>query len=251
MLLAYIVLGTSLLVGLLVYERHDLRLGGVLVLPLLVVYALFSPRILPLFFGAALLTYAAGEGIRSRTLLYGRRLLYAYLLVGLVTSAVLIHSLLTSYHGVAFAVLPGIFAFNMHREPRPARAMGSFAAILVPVFLIVHVALFPIGFAGGLFAEIPVTRAIVAQGYAGGYAVLVQAPLSLAARLGTAGGGIFGLLATGLSTVIAELPSMLAPLSPIGTATAVPTPAPETAAAPLDDGAIGALIWQLIGGPME
>jgi hypothetical protein len=52
-MLEVIALLIALCIGLFVYERYGIRLGGVLVLPLVTAYALFEPKLLHVFFLAA------------------------------------------------------------------------------------------------------------------------------------------------------------------------------------------------------
>jgi hypothetical protein len=159
----HLVLAACLGLGLLIYERYGLRLGGVLVLPLVTAYALFDPRILLGFFLGSMATYGLGELVVRRTLIYGRRLLYVYILGGLFLTAAALHVLGVEMTGIALVVLPGIFAFNLHREGAPVRRLTTFASILAPIYLVAHLALYPVGFEGGLFQVFPGFELIVAD----------------------------------------------------------------------------------------
>jgi hypothetical protein len=159
----HLVLAACLAIGLLIYERYGLRLGGVLVLPLVTAYALFDPRILLGFFLGSVATYGLGELVVRRTLIYGRRLLYVYIVGGLFLTASALHLLGVEVAGMALVVLPGIFAFNLHREGAPTRRLATFAAILAPLYLVAHVALYPVGFQGGLFPAVPQFELLVAD----------------------------------------------------------------------------------------
>lgn len=152
-----------MLSGLLVYERFGWRLGGVLVLPLILVYGLVDARILAAFAVATLLAYLTGTVLHRTTLVYGRRLLYIYMVVGLLSAAVAIQLLGVDIAGVALAVLPGLFAFNVHREGRPGQRVVQFLLFFLPAYLLAHLLLLPMGFGGGLFPYVPGLQALVGK----------------------------------------------------------------------------------------
>jgi hypothetical protein len=172
MLEIVITLLLALVLGLVAYERFGMRLGGVLVLPLLTAYTLFEPRLVPVFVGAAAIAYFAGKLVQRNTLVYGRRLLYTYIGLGLLASSALIYLTGIGVAGIALAVLPGIFAFNVHREGKPMRSVGQFAFLYVPTVLLAHVALLPLGFRGGLFEYAGWARA--AADSLGGWAAMAS-----------------------------------------------------------------------------
>lgn len=116
-----------LLVGFLVYEKTGLRLGGILVLPLLVIYALIDLKILIVFGLASAFSFWSGHIVYRRTLLYGRRLLYVFLTTGILATAAF-HSMVPTDFGVfILAILPGLFAYNLHREGRYVEGFAAFA----------------------------------------------------------------------------------------------------------------------------
>lgn len=132
-------------IGLLAYERYGLRLGGVLVLPLLLLYAVADAMVIPLFLAAAAVTYLIGEVIHRLTLLYGRRLFVVYLIASLAVTYFMSTAIGGIGHGHLFPLLPGLFAFNLHREGRPIRGaiafvgwMGLFAMVGVVVLSFVQ-----------------------------------------------------------------------------------------------------------------
>lgn len=116
-----VLLGTFLLLGLVAYERYRWRLGGVLVLPFLVMYSIGKPILLVVFAVSAAVTFLAGEFLHQRTLLYGRRLLVTHLVVALTASYATAFALGVAESSIIFPLLPGLFAFNLHREGRPIR----------------------------------------------------------------------------------------------------------------------------------
>lgn len=123
-----------LLVGLLAYERWGLRLGGVLVLPLLTLYILGDPRFAAVFAFSAATTYAVGELIHRRTLIYGRRIFSVFLISSCLATACGSFVLRIPLHGVVLPIMPGLFSFNLHREGQPVRGVVIFSAG-VAVFL--------------------------------------------------------------------------------------------------------------------
>ena len=178
----------SLLIGLFVYERLGWRLGGVLVLPLVLIYALFEPKVVPAFLAGVVLTFAIGWLVQRHTLIYGRRLLYVFVVAGFVVTASLLVALRADVHGIVLAVLPGVFAFNLQREGYPTRSVAQFAAIFLPVYVAAHVLLLPFGFEGGLFAYFPKVHhelALVLPGIAPGLGAEAAAALPVASAAGT------------------------------------------------------------------
>lgn len=147
-------LGVFILLGLLVYERRGLRLGGVLVLPLLVSYALLDLAVLPVFGMAAAVAYGTGEAVHRRTLLYGRRVFVVFLLLGVVSMVAAEFLLGLHQGGLLMALLPGLFAFNLHREGTPARSSGLFLVWLGVFVLLGAGALLALGI------ETPGTRVL-------------------------------------------------------------------------------------------
>ena len=137
---AFPMFGLWLLVALYVYERTGSRLGGVLVLPFLVLYTLHDVVALPVFAIAAVLSYATGEALQRWTLLYGRRLLVGFLLTSLLFSGLLQVVLPVDFETIFLPILPGLFAYNLHREGRPLWGALVFTGWLL-VALVVTVAI--------------------------------------------------------------------------------------------------------------
>jgi hypothetical protein len=125
--IAWGLLAAFLLLGLFLYERTGMRLGGVLVLPLLLVYAIFDVNIVAVFAVASAFTLVVGQIVHSQTFLYGRRLLYAFILIGMAATVAALHYVTVAVAGVILALLPGIFAYNLHREGRYLEGASAFA----------------------------------------------------------------------------------------------------------------------------
>lgn len=165
-------LALFIVLGLLVYERRGLRLGGVLVLPLLVVYALNDLSALPVFAIAAAVTFAGGEVTHHQTLFYGRRIFVVYLLLGIAATFIAGVALGVQQDSLLMAVLPGLFAFNLHREGRPLRGSALFLAWL-GLFILMGAAVL---LAAGV--ETPGVRVLGPPLVAAALAI-VQAPLAV------------------------------------------------------------------------
>lgn len=128
LIIAWTLLGVFLLIGLIVHEKTGLRLGGVLVLPLLLVYAIFDLNAVAVFAIAAVLALMVGQVVYSRTFLYGRRLLYVFLLIGVATTIFARQFVDLALGGIVLALLPGLFAYNLHREGRYVEGASAFMA---------------------------------------------------------------------------------------------------------------------------
>lgn len=122
----WILLALFLVIGLFVHERTGSRLGGVLVLPLLLVYALIDLSVLVVFATGTLVATLVGGWFYSKQLYYGRRLLYVFLLSGLTASFVLIPLVEPDVGTIVMALLPGLFAYNLHREGRYLEGVSTF-----------------------------------------------------------------------------------------------------------------------------
>lgn len=111
----------GLLFSILVSHRSGLRMGGVIVVPLLAVYTLYSFIALPLFLISAILAYI-GVGIIQRwTLIHGRQRLLACLALGASLPLTIslffnVGTATASTTTTAFfgTIIPGMAAYNFH-----------------------------------------------------------------------------------------------------------------------------------------
>ena len=126
MYLAWGLLAAFLVFGLILYEKTGLRLGGVLVLPLLLVYALFDLNVVAVFALASAASLLIGQLIHTQALLYGRRLLYVFLIVGIGATLVAKSFIGMAIGSFIIALLPGLFAYNLHREGRYVEGTSAF-----------------------------------------------------------------------------------------------------------------------------
>lgn len=127
----YALLAGYVLVGLWAYERWGVRLGGVLALPLVAVYALIVPWALEIFAVAAIVAFVVGEVLHRRTLMYGRRLFAVHIVASVAASFLFTQAMDIPLNGFLLPVLPGVFAFNLHREGRPVQGAVVFVGALI------------------------------------------------------------------------------------------------------------------------
>jgi hypothetical protein len=123
MLVAVALTLVGLLVGVTATQRFGLRLGGVLTAPLLAVYTLRDLGTLPIFVASAVLAYVTVGYVTRTTLIHGRPLFLVGVGAGMVGSVCLF--VVASLAGAAVplgavelvgSVLPGIAAYNFHRQ---------------------------------------------------------------------------------------------------------------------------------------
>lgn len=116
-----IVLLFGFILGFVLYELTRYRIGGVVAIPIMVIYTMANSLMLPMFLFSIVICLLVGHIISEITLLYGRRLLYTYL-----TISIIITSLIFFYMGsileinftaiTVATIFPGIVAFNISRE---------------------------------------------------------------------------------------------------------------------------------------
>lgn len=109
------------ILGFILYELTRYRIGGVVAIPIMAIYTLDNPVMLPIFLFSIVVCLLAVHVISEKTLFYGRRLLYINLAFSIVTTSFLIFYLgsymemnLTSV--TVGSIFPGIVAFNISRE---------------------------------------------------------------------------------------------------------------------------------------
>lgn len=139
-ILAALLLLIGLLAGITATQMWDLRLSGVVVIPLFAVYTLYELSSLPVLLVSVLVAYWGIDLVTSRTLLYGRRLLYVAILVGAivpllvaVTTSVFTNTAYSIEMHALGSVLPGIAAYNLYRvdaERRIDDVVASMATYL-------------------------------------------------------------------------------------------------------------------------
>lgn len=129
MIIATVLIAIGLTIGAWAATTRGYRLSGVIVVSLLTIYALVDFVALPVFVLSALLAYVAIQAVQNRWLLYGRPLLLSAILVGavlpvlafIVLDLFLGHSLVVRDIDYIGSILPGIAAYNFHREEADRR----------------------------------------------------------------------------------------------------------------------------------
>ncbi len=152
--LAMLGLGLFLSEG--VRARWGLRIGGLIVLPLLVLFAFRNAWLLPLYLLAGLGAYAGIQALHAWTLIYGRVLLSMAVVFGLLIVVSVVpgtgfqHGLLPYFTGI----LGGVGAYNLHATPPAERraTMLVAAAIFVLLAGVARLALTP--FPGGILRTV-------------------------------------------------------------------------------------------------
>lgn len=144
MIAAGIVTVLGLLAGVVAAQLRGLRLGGVIVVPLLAVYCLRSFATFVVILTSVIGAYAALSIIKRRHFVYGRKLFVISILVGAVIPVTIVEtyalwtgqSLPLSEADFLGSVLPGIAAYNFHRleiDRRIEDALFSLATLLLLV----------------------------------------------------------------------------------------------------------------------
>lgn len=131
------ILGLGMMLSELLRSRYGLRIGGVIIIPLIVLIAFRNAWMLPLFIGTATIAYISVKVVHWWTLLYGRVLLALGVIVSLLSSisAVTVipvqHGLLPFFVGI----LGGVAAYNLHVVSPAERRANVFVTIAVLVIV--------------------------------------------------------------------------------------------------------------------
>lgn len=145
MLVATLLLVVGSLANVVGTQLGSLRMGGVIVVPLFVVYGLFDFLAFPAFLASVVIAYGVIGLLRRRTLLYGRQLFLAAILAGAVLPLVVLFGveLLVERRVRVFeiqfvgSVLPGIAAYNFQRIDAERRLEDVAASVAVSLVLCV------------------------------------------------------------------------------------------------------------------
>ncbi|SFS33163.1 poly-gamma-glutamate biosynthesis protein PgsC/CapC [Halostagnicola kamekurae] len=144
MIVASLVMIVGLLVGIGVVQAYGLRLSGVLVVPMYAVYALYDVLALPAFVIGVAAAYVGLAVLQRRTLLFGRQLLLAGMILSMVVPLAVFGGLLAlgvlevSLTTATFAgsILPGVAAYNYHQLDSDRRLEDVAASVGTLVGLI-------------------------------------------------------------------------------------------------------------------
>lgn len=136
------VLGLGLVAGGMAFSeglrsRYGLRIGGVIVVPLVVLASFRNGWMLPLWCGLTVVTHVAVQVLHWWTLLYGRVMLAAAVIVGLLATIAVVpvvpvrHGLLPFF----MSILSGVSGYNLHVVPPAERRATVFVTIAVFVLV--------------------------------------------------------------------------------------------------------------------
>jgi len=98
----------------LIYHYKKFRMGGVLVIPLLAIYTIKYPLMLLIVSFFSIIIFFMLKILMERFIIYGRRLLYLALFMGVILMSIAFIWLNSfTWYSV---LLPGLIAYNYHRE---------------------------------------------------------------------------------------------------------------------------------------
>ncbi len=130
------------MLGYALYEWKRYRLGGIIAVPLIVVYTLENWISLPVIIVAIVLCYIAANLISSNTLLYGRRLLYLVLMFSIIVTFIIAWLVSQVYPEpipslVIFSLFPGLIAYNIRKDSVDFDSSTNSILMLVLQFIFV------------------------------------------------------------------------------------------------------------------
>jgi|SRR3989344_3607031 len=132
---AYIILFVGFILGYLLYELFKVRAGGVVAIPLLVIYTIYNLKIFFLILLLALLLFLLLELIFKKTAIYGRRLLYISFGLSIIISSIAIWLMKEPSPVVFLTLIPGLMAYNFHREKNSSTGLLK-ALVLTDIYAI-------------------------------------------------------------------------------------------------------------------
>lgn len=106
---------TGFLVGFVLYSLLKFRSGGVITIPLLAIYTIKFPLLVPFMLLTAAVCFFLIEFLYREYILYGRRLLYISLTLGIFLTIffMVIFNINAGWYPL---IIPGLMAYNSHRE---------------------------------------------------------------------------------------------------------------------------------------
>ena len=145
MLIATAILLLGLLAGIGAAQLRGLRLGGVIVVPLVAVYLLRSFSTFPVFVLSTVAAYVSLRFVKARLPLYGRQLYVISIAVGALVPITIFEFLALDLGlrrmiaEIEFlgSILPGIAAYNFHRLSVEDRVLDAVVSLAVLLFLAV------------------------------------------------------------------------------------------------------------------
>jgi hypothetical protein len=120
------------------YTKYKFRAGGVVIIPLFAIYFVKHPFMIPFLILLTGVNYWILEILYSKFIVYGRRLLYLSLIIGILLT-ILLGIIMPNELGWYSFVVPGLFAYNIHREVNSTveRMKSLLINSAVVVFLII------------------------------------------------------------------------------------------------------------------
>jgi len=145
MIIATTILLVGLLAGIAAAQIEGLRLGGVIVVPLVAVYLLRSFGTFPVFLLSILAAYVTVDYVKRRLPLYGRTLFVFAVFVGALVPLTVLELISLGFDDASLStevefvgsVLPGIAAYNFHRLSVEKRTLDAVVSIAVLLLLVV------------------------------------------------------------------------------------------------------------------
>ena len=137
------------MLGYALYEWKRYRLGGIIAVPLIVVYTMENWIALPVIIVAIILCFIAANVISSNTLLDGLRLTYKMLMFSIIVTFIIAWLVLMVYPEpipslVIFSLFPGLIAYNIRKDSIDFDSSTNSVLMLVLQFIFVW------GFAFGI-----------------------------------------------------------------------------------------------------
>ncbi len=123
------------------YTKYKFRAGGVIILPMLATYAIKYPSLVPTILLITLITYIVLEVLYSKFIIYGRRLLYLSLIIGIIISGSAALVMNNAPFTYAF-LMPGLMAYNFHREKHSTVVKIKSTVLNTGVFLLLVIVCF-------------------------------------------------------------------------------------------------------------
>jgi hypothetical protein len=143
--------------GFYLYEVKRFKVGGVIAIPILVIYTLQDMIVLPIFIISAMVCLILARLIAEKTLLYGRRLLYCFLAISIVATSIMIAAAERLYAPMVqemfvFTIFPGIIAYNISKESYDLPSAAESVFLVIVYFMVVYLFAQALLMVAGVFA---------------------------------------------------------------------------------------------------
>ena len=132
----YLILFVGFVLGYLFYELFKIKAGGVLAIPLLVIYTVSDVTLFFLTLFIAAIIFFILEFIFKKTAIYGRRLLYLSFGLSIIITSIAIALLKAPKAVIFLTLIPGLIAYNFHKEKNSQSGL-LWPLILTDVYAII------------------------------------------------------------------------------------------------------------------